>query len=71
MVSKKLIIMSEIRISKIDDDYFVNDKKVIDPLSIPILERIALDAYKKHVEAGLQIKSTFTNPNKDEKSGKT
>lgn len=63
-------MMSEIRISKIDGEYYINGKKVEDPLSIPIKERIALDAYKRNIEDGLNIKSTFKNIdfNKDEKS---
>lgn len=60
-------MMSEIRISKIDDDYFINGKKVVDPLDFPIKERMALDAYKSTIESGIQIKSTFKDSNKIEK----
>ena len=59
--------MSELRISSDGENYYVNGKKVIDPLQLPIKERIALDAYKKNIEDGMKIQSTYESIKKGEK----
>jgi len=46
-----------IRIEHKKGEYFIDDKKVFDELSISMQQRMALRNFKQAIESGLRIKS--------------
>ena len=47
-----------INIEKKNDDFYINNKKVVDPLEFTIEERAVLKDFKIKLEQGLKIRST-------------